>query len=98
LAVRALGCTELADDPKAVARLHSLYDALDHGNTPTAVLIPFSPGAIRNAWRSKTIYDIMLAAIHKRLKANAAGEQPPQDTLQMLLDEGTPAPPIVGVS
>jgi hypothetical protein len=98
LAVRALGCTELADDAKAVARLHGLYDALDRGNTPAAILLPFSPSALLNTWRSKNIHDIILAAIQKRQRANATGEQPPQDTLQMLLDEGTPVPLIVGVS
>jgi hypothetical protein len=98
--VRALSCAELADDADAVARLHGLYDTLDRGNTPAAVLLPWlpSPSAIRNTWTSKKIYDTLLAVIHQRQASLAAGGAPGQDTLQMLLDEGTEPQLIVGVS
>jgi hypothetical protein len=44
------------------------------------------------------VHDIILAAVRKRQADVAAGEKAPQDTLQMLLDEGTAPSLIVGVS
>lgn len=87
LAVRALSCAEIADDAKTVARLKSLYDTLDRGTTPAAVLAPWfpSPAIVRNTWTTKCIYDIIVRAIDNRKMSGKAGN----DTLQVLLDQNT---------
>jgi hypothetical protein len=97
--VRALSCAELADDREAVARLHALYETLDRGNTPAAVLLPWlpSPAAISNTWTSKKIYDTLLNVVRQRQTSIAQGSLPANDTLQMLLDEQTAPELIVGV-
>jgi hypothetical protein len=97
--VRSLSGSELADDPVAVARLHKLYETLDNGNTPAAVLLPWLPSfsAVRNTWTSKTIYDTLLAFVRQRQATVSAGFTPEHDTLQMLLDENTQPELIVGV-
>ena len=85
---------EIADDPTIVLRLKHLYDEVDEGNTPTAILLPWLPsrGAIRKLFATKRIYDIITQAIHKRLESG----KPRDDTLQMLLDSGDDNMVVVG--
>jgi cytochrome P450 len=94
LTVRALSCAEIADDADTVARLKSLYDTLDRGYTPAAVLAPWlpSPAILRNTWTTKRIHDIIVTAIENRKKSGKSGN----DTLQMLLDQNTEPRLIVG--
>ena len=94
LTVRALTGTEIADDPAIVARLRHLYDEVDEGNTPAAILLPWWPGrgAIRKLLATKRIYDIVTKAIDTRLKSG----KPRDDTLQMLLDSGDDNIAVVG--
>jgi len=86
--------TEIADDPAIVARLKHLYDEVDEGNTPAAILLPWWPGrgAIRKLLATKRIYDIITKAIGTRLKSG----KPRDDTLQMLLDSGDDHIAVVG--
>lgn len=94
--VRALSCEEIADDAAVVERLKHLYDTLDRGNTPMAVLLPAfpSPSMLRNTWATKKIYDIIMASIHARQASGIARG----DTLQMMLDLNTEPAVIAGVS
>ncbi|KAF8137505.1 cytochrome P450 [Boletus edulis] len=82
--VRSLTSQEIADDPALVARLKSLYDILDHGTTPTTVLLPWLPfpSMLRKLLATKEVYDIISRAIDTRLKSG----KPRDDTLQMLVD------------
>lgn len=94
LTVRALTGTEIADDPAIVARLKHLYDEVDEGNTPAAILLPWWPGRgmIRKLLATKGIYDIITKAIDTRMKSG----KPRDDTLQMLLDSGDDNLAVVG--
>jgi hypothetical protein len=94
--VRALACAEIADDELMVARLRQLYDTLDRGHTPVAILLPGfpSPSWIRNTWATKRIYDIIMASIDGRRTSGVVRD----DTLQMLLDLNTDPTVIAGVS
>jgi cytochrome P450 len=94
LTVRTLTGTEIADDPAIVARLKHLYDEVDEGNTPAAILLPWLPGrgAIRKLFATKRIYDIIVKAIDTRMKSG----KPRDDTLQMLLDSGDDHMAVVG--
>jgi len=94
LTVRALTGTEIADDPAIVARLKHLYDEVDEGNTPAAILLPWWPGRgmIRKLLATKRIYDIITKAIDTRLRSG----KPRDDTLQMLLDNGDDNMEVVG--
>ena len=94
LTVRTLTGTEIADDPALVARLRHLYDEVDEGNTPAAILLPWWPGrgAIRKLLATKRIYDIITKALDTRLKSG----KPRDDTLQMLLDSGDDHMAVVG--
>lgn len=85
---------EIADDPETVLRLKHLYDEIDEGNTPTAILLPWWPsrGVIRKLLATKRIYDIITRAIHTRLKSG----KPRDDTLQILLDSGDDNMVVVG--
>lgn len=85
---------EIADDPAIVLRLRHLYDEVDEGNTPTAILLPWWPsrGAIRKLFATKRIYDIVARAIDTRLKSG----KPRDDTLQLLLDSGDDNMVVVG--
>jgi len=86
--------TEIADDPAVVARLKHLYDEVDEGNTPAAILLPWWPGrgAIRKLLATKRIYDIITKALDARLKSGKSRD----DTLQMLLDSGDDHIAVVG--
>ena len=94
LTVRALTGTEIADDPAIVVRLKHLYDEVDEGNTPAAILLPWWPGRgmIRKLLATKRIYDIITKAIDMRMKSG----KPRDDTLQMLLDSGDDNMMVVG--
>jgi sterol 14-demethylase len=86
--------TEIADDPAVVQRLEHLYEEVDQGNTPAAILLPWCPGRgmIRKLFATKRIYDIIIRAIDVRLKSG----KPRDDTLQMLLDSGDDNMQVVG--
>lgn len=75
-------------------RLQHLYDEIDEGNTPAAILLPWWPGRgiIRKLFATKRIYDIITRAIDARLKSG----KPRDDTLQMLLDSGDDNMVVVG--
>ncbi|EIM89162.1 cytochrome P450 [Stereum hirsutum FP-91666 SS1] len=92
--VRALTCSEIANDPLVVARLRKLYDQVDRGTTPATVLFPWfpSPAMIRKASATKQIYDIVVKAVNVR-KQNGVMQD---DSLQMLLNEGDDHAMIVG--
>lgn len=94
--MRCLACHDLADDPRTVARLRSLYDTLDSSTTPASVLLPWlpSPSMLVKLRASKHVYDIVDGAIRARRASGASTD----DTLQMLLDHGDEKLVIVGVS
>jgi sterol 14-demethylase len=100
--IRALSCSELADDPVLVSRLKRLYDKLDTGTTPTTILMPWLPSRtmVSKLWSTKEIYDIIAEAVKQRqelLMRIGEGEKP-QDTMQLLLDAGDDKLAVVGVS
>ena len=86
--------TEIADDPGVVARLKYLYDEVDEGNTPAAILLPWfpGPGAIRKLLATKRIYGIITKALDMRLRSGKLRD----DTFQMLLDSGDNHMAVVG--
>lgn len=94
LTVRSLTGAEIADDPAIVLRLQHLYDQVDEGNTPAAILLPWWPslGMIKKLLATKRIYDIITRAIDARLKSG----KPRDDTLQILLDSGDDNLVVVG--
>jgi hypothetical protein len=94
--VRCLTCTEIADEPKIVARCKQLFDQVEHGTTPATVLFPWfpSPSMVMRAWATKQIYDIVVKAMKVRKQSGI----PQNDALQMLLDSGEEHFTIVGVS
>ena len=94
LTVRSLTGTEIADDPAIVQRLEHLYDEIDEGNTPAAILLPWWPGRgmVRKLLATKRIYDVITQAINTRVKSG----KPRDDTLQMLLDSGDDNMVVVG--
>jgi len=94
--VRCLTCTEIADEPKIVARCKQLFDQVEHGITPATVLFLWfpSPSMVRRAWATKQIYDIIVRSMKVRKESGI----PQNDALQMLLDSGEEHFTIVGVS
>jgi len=94
--VRCLTCTEIADEPKVVARCKQLFDQIEYGITPATVLFPWfpSPSMVMRAWATKQLYDIMVRAMKVRKQSGI----PQNDALQMLLDSGDEHYTIVGVS
>src|SRR6266576_3580801 len=93
--VRCLTCTEIADDPKVVARCRQLFSQAER-LSPAMVLFPWfpSPSMIMRAWATKQIYDIIVKAMKVRKESGI----PQNDALQMLLDSGEEHFTIVGVS
>jgi hypothetical protein len=92
--VRCLTCTEIADDPKVVARCKQLFSQAER-LSPAMVLFPWfpSPSMIVRAWATKQIYDIVVRAMKVRKQSGI----PQNDALQMLLDSGEEHFTIVGV-
>lgn len=78
-----------------MSRLKQLYDKLDQGSTPAAVLLPWFPsyGMLKKLSATKEIYDIVSKAIEARERGGLSQE----DTLQMLFDAGDDRLVIVGV-
>ena len=93
--VRCLTCTEIADDPKLVARCKQLFNQAER-LSPAMVLFPWlpSPSMVMRAWATKQIYDIIVRAMKVRKQSGI----PQNDALQMLLDSGEEHFTIVGVS
>ena len=93
--IRCLMCTEIADDPKLVARCRQLFNQADQ-LSPAMTLFPWfpSPTMLTRAWAIKQIYDIIVRAMNVRKQSGI----PRNDALQMLLDSGEEHFTIVGVS
>jgi hypothetical protein len=93
--VRCLTCTEIADDPKVVARCKKLFKQAEQ-LSPAMVLFPWlpSPSMLMRAWATKQIYDIIVRAMKVRKQSGI----PQNDALQMLFDSGEEHFTIVGVS
>ena len=93
--VRCLTCTEIAGDPKVVARCKQLFNQAEQ-LSPAMVLFPWFPSLsmIKRAWATKQIYDIVVRAMKVRKQSGI----PQNDALQMLLDAGEEHFTIVGVS
>jgi len=93
--VRCLTCTEIADDPKVVARCKHLFSQAER-LSPAMVLFPWlpSPSMLMRAWATKQIYDIIVRAMKVRKQSGIFRN----DALQMLLDSGEEHFTIVGVS
>jgi hypothetical protein len=92
--VRCLTCTEIADDPKVVARYRQLFNQAER-LSPVVVLFPWfpSPSMVMRTWATKGMYDIIVKAIKVRKQSGI----PQNDALQMLLDSGEEHFTIVGV-
>jgi hypothetical protein len=93
--VRCLTCTEIADDPKVVARCEQLFNQAERVS-PTMVLFPWfpSPSMLMRAWATKQIYDVIVRAMKVRKQSGI----PQNDALQVLLDSGEERFTIVGVT
>jgi hypothetical protein len=92
--VRCLTCTEIAGDPKVVARYRQHFNQAEQ-LSPAVVLFPWLPGPtmVMRTWATKKMYDIIAKAIKVRKESGI----PQNDTLQMLLDSGEEHFTIVGV-
>jgi sterol 14-demethylase len=93
--VRCLTCTEIAGDPKVVARYRQFFNQAER-LSPAVVLFPWfpSPSMVMRSWATKQMYDIIVRAMKVRKESGI----PQNDTLQMLLDSGEEHFTIVGVS
>lgn len=93
--VRCLTCTEIAGDPKVVARFRQLIHQGER-LSPMIVLFPWFPSLsmIKRTWATKQIYDIIARAMKVRKQSRVSQN----DALQMLLDSGEEHFTIVGVS
>ncbi|KAF8462100.1 cytochrome P450 [Russula ochroleuca] len=82
--VRCLTCTEIADEPKLVARCKQLFEQVERGITPATVLFPWfpSPSMVMRARATKQLYDIIVNTMKVRKQSGV----PRNDTLQIFLD------------
>ncbi|KAJ7784926.1 cytochrome P450 [Mycena maculata] len=94
LTVRMATCRELADDRAAVARLCGLYDALEAGTTPAAVLLPWFPSPARAAREAATAG--MYTMLHAYVERRRAAPVPSRDPIDVLLASGAPTEGIIG--
>jgi sterol 14-demethylase len=88
-------CTEIADEPRIVARCKQLFEQVERGITPATVLFPWfpSPSMVMRARATKQLYDIIVKAVKVREQSGI----PRNDTLQMFLDSGDELTTIVAV-
>jgi sterol 14-demethylase len=88
-------CTEIADEPKIVARCKQLFEQIESGITPATVLFPWfpSPSMIMRVRATKQLYDIIVKAVKVRKQSGV----PRDDALQIFLDSGDELTTIVGV-
>jgi hypothetical protein len=93
--IRCLTCTEIADEPKVVARCRKLFEQVERGITPATVLFPWfpSPSMVMRARATKQLYDIIVKAMKVRKQSGV----PRNDTLQIFLDSEDELATIMGV-
>lgn len=84
--MRAASCRELADDPKVVDRLATLYWTIESNTTPSSILLPWLPIAARKRRLNATseLYTTLKAPLEKRKKEGLVDT----DAAQVFLDEG----------
>ncbi|KAJ7262357.1 cytochrome P450 [Mycena rebaudengoi] len=91
--VRMATCSELADDPEAVSRLWELYQTVEKGTTPAAILFPWFPSSGRKA-RDKATADLFVMLLsYVELRRNA--KVPSSDAIDVLLSGGAPTNAII---
>jgi len=93
--VRCLTCTEIADEPKLVARCKQLFEQVERGITPATVLFPWfpSPSMVMRARATKQLYDIIVNTMKVRKQSGV----PRNDTLQIFLDSEDELATVMGV-
>jgi hypothetical protein len=96
LTVRMGSCHELADDPKAVARLSHLLDVVEENSTPASLLLPWFPSPARRA-RNAALHDLS-AMMGSYVEMRRTASVRTSETIDFLLDAGCNPESITQVS
>ena len=95
MTIRLAACRELAEDKVAVSKLIQIYWDLEHGVTPTSVLLPWFPSAARKR-KNKATKELYMM-FHGYIEARRHSPVPNTDTVDLLLADGCSTPTIVSV-
>lgn len=95
LTMRAVGCTEIAEDPKMISKTLAIFRSLEGANPATRLVLPWlpTPGHIKRLVAGFRMYLIIKRIIDKRTQEGRRENDP----LQMLLDQAMALEDIVGV-
>jgi len=95
MTIRLAACRELAEDKVAVSRLIQIYWDLEHGVTPTSVLLPWFPSAARK--RKNNATKELYGMFYGYIEARRHSPVPNADAVDLLLADGCSTPTIVSV-
>jgi len=95
MTVRMATCSELAEDPSAIAELTEHYSNLEKSATPVALLLPWFNGPAKrlNKQSMTGLYSLLLKYVEDKRKGSIA-----QDPIDIFIQDGMSNEVIIDVS
>jgi hypothetical protein len=96
LTVRTVGCNEIANDPRLLAKTLGFFETIMQSATPAVVLFPWlpTPAKLKQTFAGGSLYMMFQRIINERKKTGKQEE----DALQFMIDQGDDVTKIIRVS
>ena len=96
LTMRTVGCNEIANDPRLLAKTLSFFETIQQSATPAGVIFPWlpTPAKLKRTYAGGALYIIFQGIVNERKKTGKREE----DALQFMIDQGDDVIKIIGVS
>ena len=94
--MRTVGCNEIANDPRLLAKTLSFFETIQQSATPAGVIFPWlpTPAKLKRTYAGGALYIIFQGIVNERKKTGKREE----DALQFMIDQGDDVIKIIGVS
>jgi hypothetical protein len=96
LTMRTVGCNEIANDPRLLAKTLSFYETIARSVTPAEVIFPWlpTPAKLKRTYAGGALYMMFQGIVNERKKTGRREE----DALQFMIDHGDDVTMIIHVS
>jgi hypothetical protein len=95
LTMRTVGCNEIANDPRLLAKTLSCVETIAQSATPAGVIFPWlpTPAKLKRTYAGGSLYMIVQGVVNERKRTRKREE----DALQFMIDQGDDVTQIIRV-
>ena len=95
LTMRTVGCNEIANDPRLLAKTLSFFETIGQSTTPARVIFPWlpTPARLKQTYAGGSLYMIFQGIVNERKRTGKREE----DALQFMIDQGDDVTQIIRV-